>query len=336
MQIMPLVSIIIPINKINDYLREAIPHHLKQSFQDFEIIVFVDEPEPESWEKTRVIPVGSVRISPPEKRDLALKHAQGEYLAFIDDDAYPDENWLANALPLFENPDVAAVCGPGVTPDSDSLSQKTGGWVSASPMGGWNCADRFIPGKRHDVDDWASVNLIVRKSDFEAVGGYGVTFWPGEDTKLCLDLTKKLGKKIIYDPEVVVYHHRRALFRPHLIQNGRYGLHRGHFARVYPQTSCRVGYFIPSLFVVYLFGLIVSVVWCGTTPIVWLPLIVYIFCLGLNSLWIYLKCLGVPKSKRLAIALFAIPGVFVTHIWYGIRFIQGLVTGKIRKNRSDA
>lgn len=329
---MPKVSIIIPINQINSFLREAIPHHLNQSFQDFEILIFTDNPEKESWDKTRIIPTG--KVSPPEKRDFALTHAQGEYLAFIDDDAYPAPGWLSQALPTFKNSQIAAVCGPGITPEQNSTSQKTGGYISASPLGGWGCTDRFIPGEKKEVDDWASMNLIVRKSDFEAVGGYGVTFWPGEDTKLCLDLTHQLGKKIIYDPAVVVYHHRRALWKPHLIQNGRFGLHRGHFARIYPETSRRLSYFIPSLFVLYLLLLPPLYLLPGVDAllikIASLPFFAYLLLLLLNSLWVY------AKSGSFTVTALSIPGVLATHTWYGIRFIQGLLTGKIRKNRSDA
>ena len=112
------------------------------------------------------------------------------------------------------------MCGPGVTPPNDSVFQKAGGWVSASFLGGGPAAShRFFPRKKREVDDYPSMNFVVRKSDFRAVDGFNSRFWPGEDTKLCLDLTKKLGKKIIYDPEVLVYHHRRSLFVPHLKQN---------------------------------------------------------------------------------------------------------------------
>ena len=275
------------------------------------------------------------KTGPADKRDLGAREAKGEILAFTDDDAYPHKDWLKNAVGYFEDPKVAAVCGPGVTPPGDSVLQKAGGWVSASFLGGGPEAYyRFLPGKRREVDDYPSVNLIVRRSDYEAAGGYDSHFWPGEDTKLCLDLTEKLGKKIIYDPEVVVYHHRRALFGPHLKQNGRYGLHRGHFARVLPATSRRLSYFIPSLFTLFFFGVpIFNFLISAPSPrgkflnflvsnfsisfIYTVALSFYLLLLLATAAWVYFK------ERDWVVALLVIPGIFVTHIWYGIKFIQG-------------
>ena len=247
----PKVSIIIPVKEINAYIREAVPKHLELDYPDFEILILPDHNSGESFSsQVRIIPTYP-RTGPADKRDIGAQEADGEILAFIDDDAYPRSDWLKNAVKYFDDEEVVAVCGPGVTPESDSVWQKASGWIQASRLGGGNCTYRFVPQRKRWVDDYPSMNFIVRKSDFEAVGGFDSHFWPGEDTKLCLDLTYKLGKKIIYDPEVLVYHHRRALFRPHLRQIGRYGLHRGHFARVLPRTSRRLSYFIPSLFTIF-------------------------------------------------------------------------------------
>ena len=55
---------------------------------------------------------------------------------------------------------------------------------------------------RHITKDFSGVkalddvNLVVKREVFEAVGGYDSHYWPGEDTKLCLDITHKAGKKI--------------------------------------------------------------------------------------------------------------------------------------------
>ncbi len=80
--------------------------------------------------------------------------------------------------------------------------------------------------------------------------GECLRYWPGEDTKLCMLLTKAEGKRIVYEPEAVVYHHRRALFWGHFRQVWNYAVHRGFFAKRYPDTSLRPQYFVPSTFVV--------------------------------------------------------------------------------------
>ena len=87
------VSIIIPVRKINDYIRECVSYILNLDYEDFEILIFPDVGADEKFEKTRIIPTGPV--GPAEKRDLALKYAEGEILAFLDDDAYLGVNPLS-------------------------------------------------------------------------------------------------------------------------------------------------------------------------------------------------------------------------------------------------
>lgn len=50
--------------------------------------------------------------------------------------------------------------------------------------------------------------MLVRRKDFEALGGFSTDFYYGfEDVSLCLDITRKLGKKIVYCPGAVLTHH---------------------------------------------------------------------------------------------------------------------------------
>lgn len=340
----PLVSIIIPIEEVNNYLRESLAHLVNLDYPDFEVLVFITEKTEEKFPRTHFIVNPELARRPAEKRDLALKHAKGKILAFVDDDAYPRRDWLKKAAPYFGDSEVAAVCGPGVTPPSDSVLQKASGWVSASLLGGGPEASyRFFPAKRGEVRDFSTMNFLTRRADFAAVGGFDSHFWPGEDTKLCLDLTKKLGKKIIYDPEVLVYHHRRPLFVPHLRQNGRYGLHRGHFARILPETSRRLSYFIPSLFTLFFFGvpllnLLLSTINPSTSLRAGYQLSTINYCLInlyfiLNTFYLLLLLLTAAwvysKERDLKVALLVIPGIFLTHIWYGLRFIQGFFSRRL-------
>ena len=86
--------------EINDYIIESIPYLLNQSYQNFEIIILPDKLDRKiKNEKIRIIKTGA--IGPAEKRDFSLKYAKGEILAFIDDDAYPDKDWLKNSLQNF-------------------------------------------------------------------------------------------------------------------------------------------------------------------------------------------------------------------------------------------
>lgn len=320
-------SVIIPLKKCNAYLEENISALLSGSFQEFEIIVLPDKKEKKIFPKTSIHPTG--KVGPAEKRDIGVKLAKGEYVAFIDDDAYPSKDWLKHALVLFKKKKVAAVCGPGVTPPGDSVLQKASGAFSASFLGGGPYTYRFIPQKTRFVDDYPSMNFLVRKKDFLEIGGFDSKYWPGEDTKFCHDLVKKFNKKMLYDPKVLVYHHRRAIFIPHLIQNGRYGFYRGYFARILPKTSLRISYFIPSLLFIGI--LMLPVLYFFQRELFYIDSFIlgfYVFLTVISSI------INFIREKNIFVSFLLLPTIIITHIFYGIKFLQGfLITKSVKVSK---
>lgn len=279
----------------------------------------MDEEFPRSPVKISIFPTG--QAYPAKKRDLALKYAKGEILAFIDDDAYPRKDWLKNAMEDLKDESVAAVGGPAVTALNDKFLQKASGKIFSSILVSGSFVYRYLPRKRREVDDIPSCNFIMRKSVMQALGGFNTGFWPGEDTKLCLDITKKLNKKIIYDPEVLVYHHRRPLFLPHFRQVTSYGLHRGYFVKRYPETSLKFSYFLPSFF---LLGLLVGAV----LSLFFIP----IKMLYLSGVFVYLFLVFIFSiSKELRLIPLVFFGIIFTHIAYGAYFLKGLFSKNLKE-----
>ena len=332
----PLVSVIIPVEEVGDDLRQCISSLQKQTYENWELLVFVTKDNGERFPKVRIIENPELKGQPAEKRDLALKYAEGEILAFIDDDVYPSATWLERAVPHFSSALIAGVGGPMVTPPEDSLLEKAGGWVWASYLGSGGAGTyRCLPGKAREVDDYPTANLLVRKSDFAAVSGFDSNYWPGEDTKLCLDLTRKLGKKIIYDPGVLVYHHRRAIFKAHLRQIRGYGLHRGYFARVLPETSRRIGYFVPSLFLLFILGVPLLIISSSLFSYLLSKLIFYGYLFTLLFYFVLLLFTGFwvfRMSKDWRLGFLVIPAIVVTHAYYGIMFIKGFLSSGMKRN----
>jgi GT2 family glycosyltransferase len=311
-------SIIIPFGKPGSYVRETVRHVIGLSERDWELILVPDEPAPREWEDKRIRIVTSGRVGPAAKRDLAARTARGEILVFLDDDSYPAEDLLDFARPYFDDRDVTAIGGPALTPPEDGFWQRVSGAVFLSRLSG-GAPERYVPiGPVRPVRDWPSVNFMVRRTDFLAVGGFDTTFWPGEDTKLCLELTRT-GRSILYVPELVVWHHRRGSLAKHLKQVGAYGLHRGFFAKKYPETSRKPVYFLPSLLVV--FAVLSLFAFVLPAPARWIVVAGWaLYGLAL------LKALGdFLTHERPAIALCAVWYTVCTHVVYGIRFLQGLV-----------
>lgn len=326
MRRMKKISIIVPVKAINNYIREAVPYHLRLDYPDYEVLIFPDSVSDEelkkplfSDERIRIIPSG--KTGPAEKRDLAMKYATGEIFAFIDDDAYPRQDWLKNAAKVLEDESVGAVGGPAVTAPNDTLLQQASGKTLESFVCSGKYTYRFIPGDTREDDDIPSVNLIVKRDVFEQVGGYDSNFYPGEDTKLCMDIVNT-GKKLIYDPDVLVYHHRRKLFRGHLKQVTNYAKHRGFFAKKLPQTSFRFSYFIPTMFDV---GLIGGLVICPFFPLLW-----YVY-IGVLIIYLIMCSISLRTCNNLRLFLLSLLGIIATHISYGVFFVKGLLSKELER-----
>lgn len=322
-----IFSIIIPVRTITPYVQETLKKLKSQTFKSFEIHVITDEISKKSKYTNH-------QIGPSYKRNLGAKIAKGQYLAFLDDDSYPSNNWLKNAYKIIsKDSNIAAVCGPCLTPPNDNQRQVASGlvWSSYMGSGGAGVYRNSIQKKRY-VDDYPTVNLIVNKDDFNKVGGFNNEYWPGEDTILCLNLTKKLNKKILYHPSLIVYHHRRNVLIPHLQQIKRYAIHRGYFAKKFPETSFRIGYFIPSLFALYLFIFLFINIYINITStnrniisfLLNLPFYSYL------SILIFTFLSFLYKKNKFTTSFLATVAIPATHIYYGVLFIIGLASPRLK------
>ena len=310
-------SIIIPVKSINDYVRETVPYIQRLTGGEWELLIIPNEPEDNEWsDDARITVVPSGRVGPADKRDMGGRIATGDILVFLDDDSYPDSNLLEVAGRYFADNDVIAVGGPAITPPSDNFWQRVSGAVFLSRFTG-GAPERYVPvGDTRPMDDWPSVNLMVRREIFLAVGGFDCKYWPGEDTKLCLKL-KKTGKKLLYAPDMIVWHHRRAGLGAHLKQIGAYGLHRGYFARRYPETSFRLKYFAPTAFTLFVLAILFS-------P--WLPgsaLKMLIAGWSVYGMALMAGMIETLKFERPSVVMASLLYVPLTHFYYGIQFVRG-------------
>jgi len=312
-----MASIIVPCKRIDSYTKECVDYCKKLDYENYEIIVLPDE-QNEKLEGVKVVPTGNV--TPGKKRNIGMKNAKGEILAFIDSDARPEKNWLRNAISYFKDSEVAAVGGPGITPPEDSLMQKASGYILSSFMVGGLSSRYKSSGEARESDDIHSCNFIARKSVVEKIG-WNEKYWPGEDTLMCLEI-KKLGKKMIEAPNVVVYHHRKPLFLAHLKQISGFGLHRGFFAKKYPKNSLKLTYFLPSLLVLFLvLGGVVSYFSSTFRTIYFSLVLAYLLLTFVNA--------ALSKDIRLFFPVWI--GTILTHLTYGVYFLVGLAKSELER-----
>lgn len=314
------VSIIIVAPRMSGYLAQGLAAIRALVRPPRETIVVLDEAPPTSVQAARCIVTGT--LGPARKRDIAAAKAEGEFLAFLDDDAYPDPGWLEAAVPHFDRPDVWAVGGPGVTPPDDGFRAQVSGWTYAAWIVSGPARFRYVQSGNRIVDDYPSMNLIVRRSAFQAIGGFDSAFYPGEDTKLCLEIVRR-GGIIQYEAKALVFHHRRPVMRGHLAQIAHYGRHRGYFARVFPATSRRIQYFVPSLWIIWLVGAAAGSIWLEPARVALLvSLSVYAAALVISAVS------SIFQSGSFRVGLAVVPTIVASHLLYGWHFLGGLIRPK--------
>lgn len=313
----PRVSIIMAAPELDDLFERFHERCLDLNYENFDIKVVTDEPVIEETTDPRLTFIASGPASFAAKKNLAARLSpDADILAFIDQDSIPDIDWLRNAVPYFESGSVAAVCGPALTPDEGSRKQRAGGLVFSSFMVSGTTNYRFTRHAMRNVDDYPSFNFLVRRADFLEAGGYPEELMPGEDTVLCLRLTKDLGKEIKYVPNVFLFQHRARLFTPHLKNVYSYARSRGQFVRSFPETSRRVPYFVPSALVVFLIlGGVLS----------FLSRIIFYCYLSIAGLYFLAAGLASIKTLDLPTNALIFPGIVMTNLTYGFGFLRGLL-----------
>ena len=312
----PKVSIIIPLYVKTLYFYETLEKCLDLDYPNYEILIGMDKNEPFYFKdkKIKILRTGMHSTGPAEKRDIGIKAAKGSIIAFLDDDSYPEKNWLKKGVEILNKQKVEAVCGPGLTPPSDNYWQKVTGAVLSSSLGSGPYYYRFVKGNPEFVDDYPAYNMLLKKEILKKIGGFGTKFYGGEDTAICIKIIEN-GGRIFYHPDIVVYHHRRSFPLEYAKQVGNVGLHRGYFVKKYPKTSLRLSYFLPAIATLILILMFVFSLIFNEFTKLFLPSIIFVYIL------VYIS--GMRENTFGINVLFPF-AVIINHISYGLNFIKGL------------
>lgn len=146
--------------------------------------------------------------SQARSRNIGLRQATGEIIAFLDDDSFAHPTWLEELLKPYGDSTVGGVGGralrnqPGE--DTEGVDQ-IGKLLPNGELAGNFAAD---PGRDMEIDHAIGCNMSFRREIIESLGGFRELF-PGvalrEETDPCLRV-KALGFKIVFAHRAVVDH----------------------------------------------------------------------------------------------------------------------------------
>lgn len=148
-------------------------------------------------------------------RNTGAAAAQGEILAFTDDDCVLHPAWLVHLSRCFVQPEVAAAGGPNIPPPPVDRSQAC---IIATPGGPahvllTDTTAEHVPG----------CNMAIRKSAFEELGGFQPQYHAaGDDVDFCWRLLER-NHLIAFNAAAMVWHYRRFTVKAFLKQQSGYG-----------------------------------------------------------------------------------------------------------------
>jgi glucosyl-dolichyl phosphate glucuronosyltransferase len=193
---------------------EAVGSLLDQTYCCKEIIVVVDRNEMLYSKLISVLPsrikiILNNKAGLSNSRNLGIKHATGEIICFLDDDAIAEKNWLSILVRNYDDPTVIGVggcikplwlCHPKYKYPQELF------WIIG-------CTYKGAPETKSVVRNTFGSNLSFRSEIFRnlefcsVVGKNGNAQLDGEETELSIRAKRLFpGSKIIYDPEALVFH----------------------------------------------------------------------------------------------------------------------------------
>jgi glucosyl-dolichyl phosphate glucuronosyltransferase len=209
------ISVIIPTYSLDRFqdLTDAISSLIKQTFTNTEIIVVVDRNE-SLYLKIKDYFSPSIRVSlsalagASNARNIGVKMATGEIIAFIDDDVVVTDNWLSMIVRHYNDPSVIGA-GGCIKPFWVSHNQKK---LPEELYWLIGCTSETVSGVREVRNNFGG-NCSFRKEIFDYIS-FSKNFQNEvgktrgtEDTEIGIKVLQKFhNRKIVFDPEAIVYH----------------------------------------------------------------------------------------------------------------------------------
>jgi GT2 family glycosyltransferase len=234
----PRISVIVCTYNGAKTLRSCLEGILTLHYPNYEVIVVSDGSTDASaviaasYEGVRVIETPQQGLA--AARNSGMDAAHGEILAYIDDDAIPDPDWLSHIAAAFSSGPYAAVGGPNVLPpDSSAVAE----CVANAPGG-----PTHVLVSDREAEHIPGCNMTIRAAALREIAGFDPQFRAaGDDVDVCWRLLD-CGHRIAFSPGAVVWHHRRSSIRGYLRQQRGYGTAEALLERKHPEKYSAAGH----------------------------------------------------------------------------------------------
>jgi len=188
-------------------------------------------------------------------RELGMKKANGEYIAFTDADCVVGRDWLKKLRATIDtDTDVAGVGGPNITPEDDSpLAKSVGDFFELFSKVGARYG--YSNDTTTEVEHNPTCNVFYRKKVIQEVGGFNEQLVTVDDEEMDYRIRQQ-GYKLLFRPDAVVEHYRRPTWRQFSSMAHSYGYGRGQAFRLHRELG-RWFHFAPTITTVAILSLFV-------------------------------------------------------------------------------
>ncbi len=212
-------SVIIPSYQSAQTIAACLSALLSQDFAEPFVIIVVDS----STDRTAAIirerfpQVTLIALSrqtlPGPARNLGVKRARGEIIAFLDADCVPARDWLARMVAAHDA--GHAIVGGAVLNGTPDSTVGCAGYIGEFR--------EFLPqGEARQVAHIPTCNISYKASIFRQYGGFPEAHYPQEDLLFNWMLTRQ-GEHILFDPAIRVTHTHRTRLAAYLAHQRRIG-----------------------------------------------------------------------------------------------------------------
>ena len=141
---MPMISVIMPVYNGEQWLNDSIPSVLNQSFKDWEFIIVNDGSKDNSAKvlneyakkDSRIHVFNNTNSGPGESLNFGMKHANGKYFCFLDQDDKYQKNYLQEMFDAIdsENADMALCYGRTFDDTTNSSARIVYPWFESGEL----------------------------------------------------------------------------------------------------------------------------------------------------------------------------------------------------------
>lgn len=198
--------------KQEDNLYSCIDSLFDQTYSNYEILVISENKEIKDNVKSKYDSVNIVHFDNDggvsKARNEAIKYADGDILAYIDNDASADPRWLDEIVKSYDK-DIIAVGGKSI-PDWETIKPP---YLPNEFLWLVGATHKNHPDDGTMVRSTFGCNMSFRKEVLEELGGFNDNLGKdhgynlqGEEPELGLRMMDEYGKGMYYNSDAIVYH----------------------------------------------------------------------------------------------------------------------------------